>query len=225
MTELTNGKNGVASTTKKEQESAVVKAAKKILKKHSKSELKLKNLVQETCHKIEQEHPTVSSNLVKEWIQKSSKFQIQGKKISLKDKKRKDNGDHSGADSDLPRSPNKRSKTDNKVSTIPSSSSSSPDTNAIAAWRREQKIVLVRSTVEATEETRRDGSFFPFCSFDDCRDTIAPSLVQQCTKGNGFTKPSPIQAQAWPILTKAHDVVGIAEVRNVSNNCKLLVSS
>lgn len=27
----------------------------------------------------------------------------------------------------------------------------------------------------------------------------------------GFTKPSPIQAQAWPVLLKGEDMIGIAQ--------------
>ena len=39
---------------------------------------------------------------------------------------------------------------------------------------------------------------------------IAEVLTQ--LEGQGFEKPSPIQAQMWPIALQGHDVVGIAQV-------------
>eukprot|EP00536_Pseudo-nitzschia_multiseries_P001640 jgi/Psemu1/181531/e_gw1.21.226.1 len=49
-------------------------------------------------------------------------------------------------------------------------------------------------------------------SFDDCKTIIEDSLIRQCIDANGFKKPSPIQAQSWPILMhKKRDIVGIAE--------------
>ena len=39
---------------------------------------------------------------------------------------------------------------------------------------------------------------------------VAEVLTQ--LEGQGFEKPSPIQAQMWPIALQGHDVVGIAQV-------------
>jgi superfamily II DNA/RNA helicase len=75
----------------------------------------------------------------------------------------------------------------------------------------DRKIVLVRSTAEATKEVGLDPAFFPARCFDNPRDSISTALLQQCTEANNFTKPSPIQAQSWPILCRGEDVVGIAE--------------
>jgi len=61
--------------------------------------------------------------------------------------------------------------------------------------------------------------YFPFQSFSDplCVEKIPDKLLKQCTEVNGFQKPSPIQAQCWPVLLTSdssgqhRDVVGIAE--------------
>jgi ATP-dependent RNA helicase DBP3 len=95
--------------------------------------------------------------------------------------------------------------------------------SSVKEWRDKNKIVVMdaRDTDEGKEETKRlneDASYNPFMSFEDpaCKELIAAPLLRQCTEGNGFTKPSPIQAQSWPILMQTHngrnrDVVGIAE--------------
>ena len=63
-----------------------------------------------------------------------------------------------------------------------------------------------------TEIINKNRLFFPFTSFDECKNAIEDSLIRQCTDANGFQKPSPIQAQSWPILMcKKRDIVGIAE--------------
>ncbi|KAL7576300.1 hypothetical protein ACA910_018123 [Epithemia clementina (nom. ined.)] len=208
-----------AATTK--QRDLAIKAASKILKKKGKrdeeSEIKLKNLVELTCQKLDKkEQPSVSSNQVKRWIKESSKFEISGKKVSLLKKRKKEEESSSsgalGRGKDASSRSLKRPKvTGDQIPDGCGNSGNSDATTAVSKWREDRKIVLVRITVEDSSQTSRDATFFPFRSFDDCRNFIAPTLLQQCTKGNGFTHPSPIQAQAWPILCKGYDVVGIAE--------------
>lgn len=36
-------------------------------------------------------------------------------------------------------------------------------------------------------------------------------LKTEQIQNQGFTKPSPIQAQAWPVLLKGDDLIGIAQ--------------
>ena len=51
-----------------------------------------------------------------------------------------------------------------------------------------------------------EAGFTPFLTFDDV--TLPQDIMKVCSS---FEKPTPIQAQTWPILTKGRDVVGIAE--------------
>lgn len=37
-----------------------------------------------------------------------------------------------------------------------------------------------------------------------------PEILEEIRKA-GFEKPSPIQCQAWPLLLKGHDLIGIAQ--------------
>ncbi|XP_017007606.2 probable ATP-dependent RNA helicase DDX43 isoform X1 [Drosophila takahashii] len=49
----------------------------------------------------------------------------------------------------------------------------------------------------------------PVWTFDQCFSEY-PDLLGEITK-MGFSKPSPIQSQAWPILLQGHDMIGIAQ--------------
>lgn len=49
----------------------------------------------------------------------------------------------------------------------------------------------------------------PVWKFEQCFADY-PDLLEEVQK-QGFTKPSPIQSQAWPILLKGHDMIGIAQ--------------
>jgi ATP-dependent RNA helicase DBP3 len=66
---------------------------------------------------------------------------------------------------------------------------------------------------EKTKELNQANTYFPYTGFNSsaCIETINGALLKQCTEGNKFQKPSPIQAQSWPILSKNVDMVGIAE--------------
>jgi len=104
------------------------------------------------------------------------------------------------------------------------STSTPSDNNSIQEWRKAHKIVLrdPRSGSEGAEATKKmvdNAVFYPYETFDapGCAEKITASLIRQCTEVNGFTKPSPIQAQCWPILLshdsngRQRDAVGIAE--------------
>ncbi|TDG43464.1 hypothetical protein AWZ03_010109 [Drosophila navojoa] len=49
----------------------------------------------------------------------------------------------------------------------------------------------------------------PVWKFEQCFAEY-PDLLAEILK-QGFTKPSPIQSQAWPILLQGHDMIGIAQ--------------
>ena len=67
------------------------------------------------------------------------------------------------------------------------------------AWRAEHNI---------TCEAGGEAPFQPILSFDafNCPGEIKHSFQEQ-----GYTAPTPIQSQSWPILLSGHDMVGVAK--------------
>jgi len=64
---------------------------------------------------------------------------------------------------------------------------------------------------EATKKIAKNETYFPLTTFGECKTVLEGPHMPQSTETNGFTKPSPIQAQSWPILMNKRDIVGIAE--------------
>lgn len=78
----------------------------------------------------------------------------------------------------------------------------------IDSWRKENKIVLEG----ANKGSSTSKIYPPAISFSQASEAgINKVLIDYCTETKQFTKPSPIQAQCWPILAKGKNVVGIAE--------------
>jgi len=204
---------------KEESDSITTKAlkiAKKSLKKHDSESMKLKALAKLVTEKLGDDVTTYK--MVKMWIEKSDKFCVSGKDVAFT-KKRSVSPDNVEESSD--QGPAKKAR---KVED--SSSLAAPFANnmeAVEEWRKNNKIVVMHAMDDdegkkETEKISKDPALFPFSTFEDpaCVAAIPKSLLRQCTEGNGFTKPSPIQAQAWPILMHTKngrkcDVVGIAE--------------
>jgi len=168
----------------------------------------------------------ISSKTLKKWIQESSKFELDGKMVSLAGKKRSKDSSAGAAAAGA----GAVATTDDEVVTkkpklveddgsSTASSSINKDKDSVAAWRKKNKIVVKHATEDSdlTKELQAEAKYFPYTSFSvkECKEAIVPALLNQCTQGNGFTEPSPIQAQSWPILMahveKPRDVVGIAE--------------
>eukprot|EP01114_Cavostelium_apophysatum_P006291 TRINITY_DN1753_c0_g1_i3.p1 TRINITY_DN1753_c0_g1~~TRINITY_DN1753_c0_g1_i3.p1 ORF type:complete len:621 (-),score=257.72 TRINITY_DN1753_c0_g1_i3:46-1908(-) len=61
---------------------------------------------------------------------------------------------------------------------------------------------------EITVKGKNASSFEPIQTFEDA-SRLFPSHIMAATKK--FTKPTPIQAQCWPILLKKRDIIAIAE--------------
>jgi len=185
-----------------------VKAARKILKNENSRAMKLKTLAKLIAN---QNGDGENYKKIKKIISKSDKFSIEGSEVSLSKKKKRSTKDVYGADSNG--SKKARVSKDEKVMSSPSDTPLS----SIKTWRKENLIVLksCKDDEKGSEETKsinKDESHFPLTSFDQCKSIIDNSLIRQCTEGNGFGKPSPIQAQSWPILmNKKRDIVGIAE--------------
>jgi ATP-dependent RNA helicase DDX5/DBP2 len=83
------------------------------------------------------------------------------------------------------------------------------------AFYQEQEEVA-RRTPQEVEEFRKENDISvtghdipkPVTSFDEAG---FPPYVMQEVKQQGFTKPTPIQCQGWPMALSGRDVVGIAE--------------
>eukprot|EP01062_Namystynia_karyoxenos_P020219 TRINITY_DN1766_c0_g1_i1.p1 TRINITY_DN1766_c0_g1~~TRINITY_DN1766_c0_g1_i1.p1 ORF type:complete len:635 (+),score=172.34 TRINITY_DN1766_c0_g1_i1:132-2036(+) len=78
----------------------------------------------------------------------------------------------------------------------PKSAPAAAATPAVAAWRKEHAV-----TVDS-----RAAAFPPALTF---AESGLPKDILQCT--SSFARPSPIQAQCWPIIQAGRDVIGIAK--------------
>jgi len=180
-------------------EEKALKTAKKILKNHDSDSMKLKALAKLVAEKLGDQE---NFKKVKKCITKSDKFSVDGKEVSLSKKKKRD---ASEVDSSAPA---KKARVGEELEKSPTS---------IENWRKDNKIVLMHSqdNEEGKEQTKKinlNEFYYPMTSFDSCKSVIENSLIRQCSEANGFKKPSPIQAQSWPILMhKKRDIVGIAE--------------
>jgi ATP-dependent RNA helicase DBP3 len=204
---------------------AALKMVKKALKKSGES-MTIKALSKIIVKEFGNGDDKVSTKVIKQWISESSKFELDGKMVSLikKKKKRKSESPHTVVTKKA-KVVDEEEDDDDKASDATTNSSSKSNTDNTSAdtssgvqhWRNENKIVLRHATEdqELTEALNKQKDYFPFTTFDskECRDAFVPALLRQCTEGNAFSKPSPIQAQSWPLLLgkTPKDIVGIAE--------------
>lgn len=196
------------------ESSAALKVVKKSLKKQDSKSMKLKALAKAVAKELGEDK--ISSKLLKQWVQESSKFTLDGKMVSLADKKRK-----SGTESPqtvITKKPKLvEEESDDDKNNTSDSSDAPKDLKSIREWRNKNKIVIKHETedMDLAKVLNQEPGYFPFTTFDskECKAALAAPLLRQCTEGNGFTKPSPIQAQSWPILLgkPPKDIVGIAE--------------
>jgi len=226
---------------------AAIKAGKKILKRQdSGGSMKLKALAKEVATKIDHDcHKTVKkwikksnkfdvSDCGKHVSLAGSKPGGAGGGAEKKELKRKHSslggdGNSDDADKSHSSSSKKKSKKDKKQKKENQSSSSAAsgpalDSSNVDQWRKDQKIVLMDAHDDedgkaATKVVNANKAYYPYSTFDapGCVAEIDPILLKQCTQVNKFVKPSPIQAQCWPVLLhsgddgKRRDIVGIAE--------------
>jgi len=202
-----------------------IKAAKKILKKDESGSMNFKALIKAVVEKL---GDLSKPSEVKELLQSSDKFLIEGKNVSLSKSSKKRKPDSEGRDEIAEKKSAKKAKKEAKkrkaefgVTTKTSAPSSSKDSSE---WRRKNKVVL-KDTLDgeegakATIELNNNEAYLPCTTFESktLKQTIDKVLLKQCTEVNGFTTPSAIQAQCWPILLqkgsdgKRRDIVGIAE--------------
>jgi len=95
--------------------------------------------------------------------------------------------------------------TSSTATSLSSSSSSSSSKVDWLAWRKENGVRLLDEN-----EDSHDAKFAPWTTFDDMPSSAIPSQLLNTACGN-FSKPTPIQAQALPLLSSGRDVVGCAE--------------
>ncbi|KAL7518971.1 hypothetical protein ACHAWX_003768 [Stephanocyclus meneghinianus] len=205
-------------------ERKVIKAAKKTLKRQDSGSMKIKSLAKSIIEESTSngDIPNCKDTVRKMISEASHVFDIEGKTVTLKKKKRGSSSSISGI-SKTPDEEETRRKTSKKAKTD-SAKAHLDDEAAVLTWRKDHKIVLKDSRngpegAEATKLLETNSLYFPFQTFDSpkCVEELNASLISQCTKVNGFVKPSPIQAQCWPILLhvdsngRHRDVVGIAE--------------
>jgi len=203
---------------------ATIRAAKKILKKEDLGSLKLKVLSKSVAEKI----GDVETSDVKGWILASDKFIVNGKDISLAKASKKRKSDHEKSAKKAAKKAKKESKTNNSGSsgteTSVSSSKGDLSVDAVGEWRTEHKIVLMGTTDDEdgnkiSAELNTNAAYIPYNNFnsDRVKSSVNEAFLHQCTVVNGFTKPSAIQAQCWPVMLhpgsdgKRRDIVGIAE--------------
>jgi len=68
------------------------------------------------------------------------------------------------------------------------------------AWREENNLLV----------DGKDSKIAAWQNFDDLRKQIRPQVMAVLDK-KGWAKPTPIQAQCWPIAMLGRDIVGVAE--------------
>ncbi|XP_035903044.1 probable ATP-dependent RNA helicase DDX43 [Anopheles stephensi] len=78
----------------------------------------------------------------------------------------------------------------------------------VAAFREANNNIVVERTFKDKAGEHRPIPN-PVCEFHQAFGDF-PELMEELRKQN-FTKPSPIQAQAWPILLQGEDLIGIAQ--------------
>jgi ATP-dependent RNA helicase DBP3 len=199
----------------------IQKATKKILKRHE-GPIKLKELTKAvvTALTLERNGNEINDNNdegdhdtkkaikhVKQIIQgENSIFQIDGKFVSLLKKGKKHK---------LPTSTDGVNSTVEDVAPTKKKKSTPSNGTDPQTWRSSNKIVILHSKDDEEGKTKsgllqNDAVYFPWSSFENI-DCLNAGLITHCTKTCNFTKPSPIQAQSWPILCGQRDMVGIAE--------------
>jgi hypothetical protein len=95
------------------------------------------------------------------------------------------------------------------TSSLGSSTDPSGAEDATALWRRKNKVVVISEQEQVPERP-----LVPIRAFEDLmtdgEGVFVPGTLIQHLRSR-FKRPSPIQAQAWPVLLGGCNLVGIAE--------------
>ena len=213
------------------QKKAVLKAAKKILKKQSDNKpLSIDTLVERVRRKVAQKAKSkaqLTPSNVQAWLQESTKKFVvhdtagticlvgkgskqqtkQDKKAKKNKRKRNDDED----EMDRTSSPNDPSQelSDTLKEEEQASKKSKKDFTSTDEWRRQHKIAVI---AQDDDDDGKTDAYPPLPTFDTCQESplMDKQFVQHCQTRHGFIKPTPIQAQVWSV-PQSSNVVGIAE--------------
>jgi hypothetical protein len=205
-------------TMKQKDTSALQKSVKKSLKRQDSGQMQLQQLAQRVADQHADDVYWTAPTVQELILQSTHKFHVDDNSqmvtlLPKKDKKDKKNKKRS----------NNTDCENNEMAKKKSRSEPTPTTlEAVHNWRRDNKIVVLEAqptTTSSSSSASNNEKFFPWTSFaqvsslsvPEASSNLHPALLDHCVTGNGFDKPSPIQAQAWPILVQQKDVVGIAE--------------
>eukprot|EP00941_MAST-03F_sp_MAST-3F-sp1_P003839 g3839.t1 len=75
--------------------------------------------------------------------------------------------------------------------------------DAIEAWRK-------KNNMQITQMKGDDADILPFLTFDDARLHF-PKKCIDALDFHGYTAPTPIQSQTWPMALKKRDMIGVAK--------------
>ncbi|KAI7805317.1 probable ATP-dependent RNA helicase DDX43 [Triplophysa rosa] len=75
----------------------------------------------------------------------------------------------------------------------------------VKIWRKENNNIFVDDLVEGEKRTFPN----PVCTFEEAFAHY-PGIMENIVRV-GFQKPTPIQSQAWPVILKGIDLIGIAQ--------------
>jgi ATP-dependent RNA helicase DBP3 len=192
----------------------VCKTTKKLLKRKE-GPIKVKELTKEVVSTLlntigsGEENDNDESKAVKKVKriirEETSMFQIDGKYVSLvKSAKKKKLAAINDTD-------NETEMIEKKVKLA-----TNDKNDDLTSWRTENKIVILACKDDKdgklqSSALQSDTQFYPWPTFDNIVSNINSDLISYCTTTCKFVKPSPIQAQSWPILCSKRDMVGIAE--------------
>jgi ATP-dependent RNA helicase DBP3 len=161
----------------------------------SATKLKFKPIRKELVKAYRKENPSVSKDEAKEIclteIKKLASYRLDGKYIIKMSKS----------------SNNEESSNNNNNNTVVVASAESangfPDIEDMDTKSYREKVEL---TLEGNGH--EDAKFYPWQSLTKAEKAFGSNIMSVC---KGFTKPTPIQAQCWPVLASGRDIVGIAE--------------
>ena len=178
------------------------KQIKSIFKKNDTNKLKFKPIRKELVRAYRKENPSVSKDEAKKIclaeVQKLSSFEIEGKFILKKKKNSSGNDDDNNNNSN-----NNNNTTAAVVVSNGNSPNGFPDVKTLDTKVYREKFEL---TLEGNGH--QDEKFYPWQSLINAENAFGANILTVC---KGFTAPTPIQAQCWPILSAGRDIVGIAE--------------
>lgn len=187
------------------------KLTKKLLKKSDQREVCLHALAREFAGSSHKEPPFVwTVDQLSKHLSRSRKFQICSKNLKVRLASKDKTSSFSSSSSLVGTS---KKGTSTVTTATDSSDSSTANTLDAVSWRKKNKVVVVQEpTEDGASHLSAASTLVPYQTFDDdaCQRHINPALLRKCT-ADGFAAPSPIQAQAWPILLSGRNLVGIAE--------------